>query len=276
MKNGTILTVRTGVLICVFAAGAAVMAGQAQRKTSQTSANPAYKPPRTPDGQPDLQGIWQVRNTANWDVQAHGSAYRIPAGFGVVEGEDIPYQPWAAAKKQENFKNRLADDPVESCYMAGVPRTMYLPYPVQILQTPDAVVIVSPYVHTWRWIPTVAVPRYEGYEAWMGDPRGRWEDNTLVVESIGFNGQTWFDHSGNFHSDALKLTERFTRIASDAINYEVTIDDPKVFTRPWKMRMPLYLHKDMPRVLEDECYLDAEAAGRPVRGAHPDNRGGVQ
>jgi hypothetical protein len=107
----------------------------------------------------------------------------------------------------------------------------------------------------------------------MGDPRGRWDGNTLVVESIGFNGQTWFDHAGNFHSDALKLTERLTRIASDAIDYEVTIDDPKVFTRPWKMRMPLYLNKDMPRVLEDECYLDAEEAGKPIRGAHPEDRG---
>ena len=187
MKKRTIRTICTGVLICAFAASAAVGAGQVAR---QTAANPAYKPPRTPEGQPDLQGIWQVRNTANWDVQSHGGAYRIPAGFGVVEGEEIPYQPWAVAKKQENFKNRLTEDPVEKCYMAGVPRTMYLPYPVQILQTPEAVVIVSPYVHTWRWIPTVAVPRYDGYEAWMGDPRGRWDGNTLVVESIGFNGQT--------------------------------------------------------------------------------------
>jgi hypothetical protein len=268
-------TMRAWVLICASAASAAVVSGQAARQAS-TAANPAYKSPRTPEGQPDLQGIWQVRNTANWDIQAHGSAYRIPAGFGVVEGEEIPYQPWAAAKKQENFKNRLTEDPVEKCYMAGVPRTMYLPHPVQILQTPEAVVIVSPYVHTWRWIPTVALTRYDGYEAWMGDPRGRWEGNTLVVESIGFNGQTWFDHSGNFHSDGLKLTERFTRIASDTISYEVTIDDPKVFTRPWRMRMPLYLHTDMPRVLEDECYLDAEEAGKAIRGAHPEDRSGVK
>jgi hypothetical protein len=274
-------TIRASLLIGALTASAAMVAGQALRTTSQTSqtstaANPAYKPPRTPDGQPDLQGIWQVRNTANWDVQSHGSAYRIPAGLGVVEGEEIPYLPWAAAKKQENFKNRLTEDPVEKCYMAGVPRTMYLPYPVQILQTPEAVVIVSSYVHAWRWIPTVALPRYDGYEAWMGDPRGRWEGNTLIVESIGFNGQTWFDHSGNFHSDALKLTERFTRSAADAISYEVTIDDPKVFTRPWRMRMPLYLHNDMLRVLEDECYLDAEEAGKPIRGAHPEDRRGVQ
>jgi len=132
---------------------------------------------------------------------------------------------------------------------------------------------LSEYVHTWRWIPTTSVARYEGYESWMGDSRGRWEGNTLVVETTGFNDQTWFDHSGNFHSDALKVSERFTRTAADTINYEVTIEDPKVFTKPWKMRMPVYLRSDLPRVLEAECYLDAEDVGKPIRGAHPEDRG---
>jgi len=265
--------VRAAAIACALAGTASFAIGQTGNRTSTTAAA-NYTPPRTADGQPDLQGIWQVRNTANSDIQAHGAAYRIPAGFGVVEGNEIPYQPWALAKKQENFKNRLTEDPLEKCYLAGTPRTMYLPYPFQILQTPEAVVIVSSYVHTWRWIPTVSVPRYDGYESWMGDPRGRWEGNTLVVDSVGFNGQTWFDQSGNFHSDALKLTERFTRSAADSILYEVTVDDPKVFTRPWKMRMPFYLQRDMPRILEDECYLDAEEAGKPIRGTHPEDRGG--
>jgi len=232
-----------------------------------------YTPPRTPEGQPDLQGIWQVRNTANWDIQDHAGSYRIPAGLGVVEGGEIPYQAWALAKKKQNLENRLADDPVEKCYLAGVPRTTYLPYPFQILQTPEAVVIASEYVHTWRWIPLAKVERYDGYESWMGDSRGHWDGDSLVVETLGFNDQTWFDHSGNFHSDALKVTERFTRTASDAIDYQVTIEDPKVFTRPWKMRMPIYLHNDMTRVLENECYLAAEEAGKPIRGRHPEDRG---
>jgi hypothetical protein len=132
-------------------------------------------------------------------------------------------------------------------------------------------------IHETRVIPVDGRPHApSGIRTWMGDPRGHWEGNALVVESIGFNGQTWFDHSGNFHSDALKLTERFTRIAPDAISYEVTIDDSKVFTRPWMMRMPLYLQNDTLRVLEDECYLDAEEAGKAIRGAHPEDRGGVQ
>lgn len=235
-----------------------------------------YSSPRTPEGQPDLQGIWQVRNTANWDIQDHAASHRIPAGLGVVEGGEIPYRPEALAKKKENFAKRLTDDPVEKCYLAGVPRTMYLPYPFQILQTPDAVMIMSEYVHTWRFIPTTPLPRYDGYESWMGDSRGRWEGNTLVVETVGFNDQTWFDQSGNFHSDALKVVERFTRTAPDAIIYEATIEDPKVFTRPWKMRMPFYLRTDLPRVLEAECYLDAEDAGRPIRGTHPEDRGGAK
>ena len=232
-----------------------------------------YTPPRTPEGQPDLQGIWQVRNTANWDIQDHAGSYRIPAGLGVVEGGEIPYQAWALAKKKQNLENRLADDPVEKCYLAGVPRTTYLPYPFQILQTPEAVVIASEYVHTWRWIPLAKVERYDGYESWMGDSRGHWDGDSLVVETLGFNDQTWFDHSGNFHTDALKVTERFTRTASDAIDYQVTIEDPKVFTRPWKMRMPIYLHNDMTRVLENECYLAAEEAGKPIGGRHPEDRG---
>jgi hypothetical protein len=227
---------------------------------------------RTSFGHPDLQGIWQVRNTANWDVQDHAGSYRIPAGLGVVVDPpdgSIPYQPAAVEKKRLNFANRETDDPVENCYLAGVPRTMYLPYPFQILQTEDEVMIFSEYVHTVRWIPLKPLERYEGYESWMGDPRGRWEGNTLVVETIGFNDQTWFDYSGNHHSDALKTTERFTRTAPDVITYEVTIEDPKVFTRPWTMRMPFYLRKDMDRLLENECHIYAEEVGRPIRGRHP-------
>src|SRR5262249_50150648 len=138
-----------------------------------------YTTPKTPDGQPDLQGIWQVRNSAAWDLQDHTSSYRIPAGLSGVEGGEIPYRPEALEKKKQNAAKRLTDDPVEKCYIAGVPRTMYLPYPFQILQTPNAVVILSEYVHTWRWVPLTDIPRYDGYEAWNGDSRGHWEGNSL-------------------------------------------------------------------------------------------------
>lgn len=231
-----------------------------------------YRTPRTADGHPDLQGVWQVRNTAHWDLQDHAGAYRIPAGLGVVADPpdgSIPYQPWALERRNANFQNRLADDPYEKCYLAGVPRTMYLPLPFQIFQTADEVAILSEYVHTWRWVPLTGVPRYPGYESWMGDPRGRWDGDTLVVETVGFNDQTWFDHAGNFHSDALTVTERFTRTTDDVMTYEATMTDPKVFTRPWTIRMPIYRHRDRVQILENECYLYAEEAGRPIRGRHP-------
>jgi hypothetical protein len=240
---------------------------------SLAGAQPAYEPPRLRDGKPDLQGIWQVRNTANWDLEHHAGSFGIPAGLGVVvDPADgvIPYKPAAAQQQQRNFEERETRDPVASCYIAGVPRTMYSPHPLQIFQTPAEVVILSEYVHTTRWIPLTELPRYEGYESWIGDSRGHWDGDTLVVETVGFNGQTWLDHSGNFHSTALRVVERFARTESDVITYEATLEDPEVFTRPWTIRMPLYLHRDRDRLLENECYLYAEDAGRPIIGRHPE------
>jgi hypothetical protein len=240
-----------------------------------SSAPQTYVAPRTASGHPDLQGIWQVRNTANWDVQDHAGSHKTPAGLGVVVDPpdgSIPYLTSALEKKRANFANRDTEDPVEKCYLAGVPRTMYLPFPLQILQTESEVMIFSEYVHTYRWIPLGPLPRYEGYESWMGDSRGRWEGETLVVETTGFNDQTWFDRAGNFHSDALKTIERFTRTAADTITYEVVIEDAKVFARPWTMRMPLYLNRDMDRLLEYECHIYAEEVGKPIRGSHPPDR----
>ena len=204
---------------------------------------PRYRPPRLANGTPDLQGIWQVRNTANWKLQAHGGSWKTPAGYGVVVDPadgSIPYRPDARAAKEKNWTSRETLDPLEKCYLAGVPRTMYLPFPLQILQTETEVAILSEYVHTWRWIPLTPLDRIPGYESWMGDPRGRWDGDTLVIETVGHNDQTWFDHAGNFHSDALKVTERLTRIADDVLTYEATMEDPKTFTRPWTIRMPLY------------------------------------
>jgi hypothetical protein len=260
------------VLALTIALGLALATGTAAPQGARSG---AYDPPRTAGGKPDLQGIWQVRNTANWDLQHHAGSHRIPAGLGVVVDPPdgvIPYRAEALRQKEQNFANRETADPLEKCYLAGVPRTMYLPLPLQIFQTPDEVMILSEYVHTWRWIPLTELPRYPGYESWMGDPRGRWDGDTLVIETVGFNDQTWFDHSGNFHSDALKVVERLTRTAADTITYEATIEDPKVFTRPWTIRMPLYLHKDLDRILENECYLYAEEAGKPIVGRHPESR----
>src|SRR5678815_2350536 len=190
--------------------------------------------PRTADGKPNLQGIWQVRSQAAYDLQDHPASAGIPAGKGVVEGGQIPYQPWAVAKKQENFTKRQTADPLGKCYFPGVPRIMYLQYPFQIFQTSEHVALTFEWSQVYRLIYTTGKPApHEDIESWMGYSRGRWEGDTLVVQVVDQNDKTWFDMAGNFHSDALKVAERYTMLDADTIRYEATIEDPKVFTRPW-------------------------------------------
>jgi hypothetical protein len=204
-----------------------------------------YTPPRTRDGHPDLQGIWQVLNTAAWDIEDHNASLGVPAGRGVVEGGAIPYQPAALAKKQENFARRATLDPETKCFLPGVPRIAYMPHPFQIVQQADKVSILYEYQHAIRYIYMNGNPHPRGpIEWWLGDSRGRWEGNTLVVDVIHFNDLTWFDRAGNFHSTDLHVIERYTPTGPDHMRYEVTIEDPKVFTRPWKMSMPLYRRQE--------------------------------
>jgi len=235
----------------------AVAAAQAPAAGTQ-----AGQIPRSADGKPNLSGIWQVVNTAAWDIQGHSAQKDIPAGQGVVEGNVIPYQPWAAEKKKENFANRATADPETRCFLPGVPRLMYMPFPFQIFQTPTYLAFVHEYVHAVRHIYVNGTAHPRGpIDWWMGDSRGRWEGDTLVVDVVHFNDQTWFDRAGNFHSEALHLIERYTLIGPDHINYEVTVEDPKVFTRPWTMRMILYRRKEPnAQLLEHECYAFDEVA----------------
>lgn len=247
------------IVVAVISLMPVSVAGQTRAAEPQ-----AYTPPRTPDGRPDLQGIWQVLNTAAWDIQDHPARLGVPAGHGVVEGNDIPYQSWAAAKKKEHFENRLTADPVTKCYLPGVPRITYMPYPFQIFQTADSTLIIYEYVHAVRMIYTDR-PHLPGHiDFWMGESRGRWDEETLVVDSVHFNDQTWLDGAGTFHSDALHVVERYRRTGPDHIVYEVTIEDPKVFTRPWKMSMPLYRRQEKnAQTFDYECHaLEEEAAGR--------------
>jgi hypothetical protein len=222
-----------------------------------------YRAPRTPDGKPNLNGIWQALNTANWDIQGHaaragqvvalGAVGAVPAGLGVVEGDEIPYLPAAAAKKKENFENRLTADPEIKCYLPGVPRATYMPYPFQIVQTSKYILIAYEFASASRTI-YMDNPPSSPFDTWMGHSVGHWEGDTLVVDVTSFNDQTWFDRTGNFHSDALHVVERYTPISPDALTYEVTIEDPKVFSRPWKMSMPIYrrLEKNA-QLLEFKC-----------------------
>ena len=226
---------------------------------------PGNRLPRTADGRPDLNGIWQVLNTANYDLQAHtaraamalrpgpvvpvpaaqvvalGAVGAVPAGIGVVDGDEIPYQPWAAARKKENQENWLTLDPEIKCYLPGVPRATYMPYPFQIVQSHTATFIAYEYAGAVRNI-YMKDPGPPPLDSWMGQSVGRWDGDTFVVDVTGFNDQSWFDRAGNFHSEALHVVERYTMTDRDHIQYEATIEDPKVFTRPWKITMPLYRH----------------------------------
>jgi hypothetical protein len=226
----------------------------------------APAPARTADGKPNLQGIWQVLNSAAWDIQDHQARLGVPAGQGIVDGNEIPYLPAALAKKRANFDNRATADPETKGYLPGVPRIMYMPYPFQIFQTPEQIVMVFEYDRGVRNIYTNGSPHPRGpLNWWLGDSRGRWEGNTLVVDVVYFTDQTWLDRAGNFHSDALHLVERFTPAGPDHINYEVTVEDPNVFSRPWTMRMVLYRRKEPNvRVLEYDPgrLMDQAQAGR--------------
>ncbi len=247
-----------------FAGTAAILIAALQLVVTAIAAEAqTYKAPRTEDGKPNLNGIWQTLNTANWNIQEHvagpgqalalGAIGAVPAGLGVVEGNVIPYLPAAAVQKKEHFENRLTADPEIKCYLPGVPRATYMPYPFQIVQTPSAILMAYEYAGATRTIYMNKAPPSPA-DSWMGHSVGHWEGETLVVDVTSLSDQTWFDRAGNFHSDALHVVERYTPISPDALAYEATIEDPKVFSRPWKMSMPIYRRLDKNvQLLEFKC-----------------------
>ena len=212
---------------------------------------------------PNLNGIWQALNEANWDLEDHGAQPSpvvatgalgaAPGGLGVVEGGEIPYLPAALAQRKENFAKRMELDPEVKCYLPGVPRATYMPYPFQIVQSDKSIFIGYEYANAVR---TIFMEKRSDppVDSWMGQSVGHWEGNTLVVEVTGLNDQSWFDRSGNFHSDALRVVERYTPAGPNVINYQALIEDPKTFSRPGKISMPLYrrLEKNM-QLLEFKC-----------------------
>ena len=191
---------------------------------------PAAAQEETAAEHPDLSGIWQAVNAASWNLEDHNAEDGVPAGLSVVVGGSIPYRDDALAQRQANYENRLADDPVRQCFLPGVPRIMYMPFPFQIIQTPDYMVMTFEFAHTVRIIYTDGSPHPLPNDFWMGDSRGHWEGDTLVIDTTHFNDQTWFDASGNFHSNQLHVVERLTPQGDNHIMYEATIEDPEVFT----------------------------------------------
>jgi hypothetical protein len=272
----------TGSIVVLAVVAAALGAAAALLVPRPTLAQEDVAIPRTADGHPDFSGIWQAMNEAHWDLQAHaaragivtqpgvypyeyarvpaapvlalGAAGGVPGSLGVVADDgEIPYTPEAAAIKQANAENWIDRDPELKCYLPGIPRAMYMPYPFQIVQGTTKIQMAFEFSNAARTIhlDTVDPPPDDTY---MGHSVARWDGDTLVVEVTHFNGETWFDRAGNFHSEVLHLTERFTPLTRDAIQYDVTIEDPKTFTRPWRISMPLYrrLEPNM-ELLEYRC-----------------------
>jgi hypothetical protein len=256
----------------VLVAGA-VLALVAMPLAGQTT----YRAPRADGGKPDLNGIWQTLNEANYDLEAHnarpamalrpgpygpvpaapvlslGAVGAVPPSLGVVEGGEIPYKPEALLKKKENQENWLTRDPEIKCYLPGVPRATYIPQPFRIFQNARQIFIAYQYAGAVRNI-FLKDPGPAPVDSWMGQSVGHWEGETLVIDVTGFNDQTWFDRAGNFHSDALHVVERYTRTSPDVISYEATIEDPNVFTRPWKISMALYRRQEKSaQILDFKC-----------------------
>ncbi len=223
----------------------------------QTNPKSSYSPPRLADGKPDLNGIWEVRGKIDADIEG-----KIGGKNVIVDPANgkIPYKPEALAKKKELNAQRATADPVTKCWMQGVPRIMYAPYPFRIAQAADQPVmaILSQYVHTVRNI-NMGGGHLDGLDLWLGDSRGHWEGDTLVVDVADFNDMTWFDAAGSHHSGMLHVVEHYTRTGPETITYEATITDPVVLTKPFKISLPLSLHTEKNfQIMEYECYAVKE------------------
>ena len=217
--------------------------------------------PRAKDGKPDFSGIWQAAgNSAAADLEDHAARLNMPAGRSVIAGDGaIPYQTWAVAKKADNFANRAKEDPLGKCYIPGVPRVMYLDYPFQIFQTRDMITMAFEWSLDYRMIYTNGTKHPDdGLDHWMGDSRAHWDGDTLVVDLAENNDKTWFDMAGDFHSDALHVVERYRMKDSDTIEYEATMEDSKVFTKPWTINLAFHRRTDRTRLFEYACEAELE------------------
>ena len=216
-------------------------------------------------GQPNINGIWQTMNSANWNLEAHsaealeefwalGSLAAIPAGQSVIDGDGkVPYKPEALAQRDENRAGWPKSDPETNCYLPGIPRATYMPFPFQIVQGGGDILFVYSYASANRLV-NMGEPIVPPVDTWMGQSNGRWEGDTLVVETTGFNGSTWLDRAGNYHTNALTVTERFEPVSQNHLQYSATIEDPNVYTRAWTISMPLYRHiEPNAQILEFKC-----------------------
>jgi hypothetical protein len=267
-RRGALAAARAHALIVVLLLAVCVPVG----------AGEGYQPPRIPGGtQPDLNGIWQTINEANYDVERHmarpsmhlregphgpvpsvetlalGAVASVPPGMGVVVGGRIPYTPEALAIRDENRADWINRDPEIKCYLPGVPRATYMPHPFQIVQSADSLLIIYQYAGAVREV-YFQDPGPAPIDSWMGQSVGHWDGDTLVVEVTGQHDMTWFDRAGNHHSDELKVVERYTPMSPYHLHYEARIEDARTFTEPWTISMPIYRRMEPnARILDFNC-----------------------
>src|SRR5262245_3883808 len=252
--SSVMIAVAAAAVVATFALNSVPAIGQAQ----------AYRAPRAPGTQnPDMNGIWQAMTTANYDIEPHvaraalalrpgpygplpaapvlafGAVGAVPGGLGIVDGGEIPYKPEARKKKLENQEKWLERDPEIKCYLPGVPRATYMPFPFQIFHSSKALFFAYEFAGAVRNV-YLKDPGPAPVDSWMGQSVARWEGETLVIDVTGLNADTWFDRAGNHHTEKLHVVERYTRTGPDHLMYEATIEDPDTFTKPWKISLPLY------------------------------------
>lgn len=226
----------------------------------------ALDPPRRGDGSPDLQGIWRGPGSATENIEAHPKTLDDNGGPSLIvdpaDGQ-VPYQSWAEDQRAQNEERYI--DPNVPCFPMSVPRSLYTPTTIQIVQTPGYVTVLFERAHTYWIIPTGERPHVgKGLRLWQGDMRGRWERNTLVVDVTNLNARAWFDQRGNFYSDQAHLVARFTLVDPDTIHVEVRIDDPSVFTRPWTMVFPLRRTREPGFEMFEEACVEGDRNTRPL------------
>ena len=211
--------------------------------------------PRTADGKPDFSGIWQTLSGADYGLEAHGTRKDAPPGPGLVK-EPIPYQDWALQQRDENFAHRAQRDTANQCFSLGTPRGVYYPEPFQIFQRDRDLTLLFQRGFRTRTIHTNESTHPEGpIGFWFGDSRARWEGDTLIVDVADFTDQTWLDAAGNFHSENLQVTERWQFIDENTLQYDATLEDPSVFTKPWDVNVQLHrIREPNFQLIENACY----------------------
>jgi hypothetical protein len=250
--------------VCLLVASRAF--GVAAQATSDAV---GFVPDRLWDGEtPDFRGIWQARGTAYLNIEGHrGERGVASAASLIVDPPDgkIPYKREALELRRRNYAARATDDPSVKCFQAGVPRATYLPTPLQILQSPGNFAIVYQENHAFRVFYPETRPHFENADFWMGDTRYRWEGDTLVADVVALTDQLWLDHAGNHHSTQFHVVERYRMTSADTIEYEATMEDPVVYSRPWTLRTVLHrVTESGARIIEDECLDDENGVRRHI------------